>query len=109
MATVEDIELLREYVGELTDTNGWTDERLDKFADRADTLLFAAADVWAVKAGEYAGLVNVSESGSSRSLSDLLKQAKEMEAYYRARAVADGAVAVPANDGPVIRRISRAR
>lgn len=108
MATVEDIELLREFVGEPGPENGWTDERLSRFSDRAETLLFAAADVWAVKAGEYAGLVNVSESGSSRNLGDLLKQARAMEEYYRSRAIADSTPDAVA-DGPVIRRISRAQ
>lgn len=107
MAGAADVALVREYIAELDDTNSWTDARIATFVDGADNLFFAAADIWGVKAGTYAGLVNVSESGSSRSLGDLLKQAKEMEAYYRQRGdVASGLATV---DGPVIRRISRAR
>lgn len=106
MALADDIALLREYINEPDDTNGWTDVRLTTYVEAADNLLLAAADAWGVKAGTFAGLVNVSESGSSRQLGDLLKQAKEMEAYYRQRG---GAQAAAATDGPVIRRISRVR
>lgn len=106
MATADELTLVREYISEADDANGWTDARIAVFVDQADNLMLAAADVWAVKAGNVASLVNVSESGSSRSLGDLLRQAKEMEAYYRQRGEAAGSVALA--DGPVIRRISRA-
>lgn len=106
MATAEELTLVREYINEPTTDNGWTDERITVFVDEADNLLLAAADIWGVKAGTYVGLVNVSESGSSRSLSDLLRQAREMESYYRQRG---GALAAETTDVPVIRRISRAR
>lgn len=108
MAEAEDVALVREYVAE-PDTNGaWTDTRIEGFVDRETNVYYAAAEIWAVKAGQSVGLVNVSESGSSRSLSDLLKQAKEMEAYYRRRGD-ELEAPVPLDAGPVIRRISRAR
>lgn len=106
MAEPEDIARVREYIAEPNSDNGWTDERITVFVDEADNLLLAAADMWAVKAGTAAGLVNVSESGSSRSLSDLLRQAREMEAYYRQRGEAAAGVGT---DAPVIARIRRGR
>lgn len=108
MATPEDIALVREYINEPDDTNGWGDQRVTTFVDGTANLAYAAADIWAVKAGTAAGLVNVSESGSSRSLGDLLKQAKEMEAMYRTRG---DRMATPAvvDRGPVIGRITRVR
>lgn len=108
MAEAEDIALVREYVAEPDSDGAWSDERIGGFVDREANVYYAAAEIWAVKAGQSATLVTVSESGSSRSLSDLLKQAKEMEAYYRARGDALEAP-VPVDSGPVIRRISRAR
>lgn len=42
----------------------------------------AASDVWAAKASKYAGLVDITESGSTRKLSSLYKQAMEMAKYY---------------------------
>lgn len=108
MAEAEDIALVREYIAEPNFDGGWTDDRIGGFVDREPNVYYAAAEIWAVKAGQVAALVNVSESGSSRSLSDLLKQAQQMELYYRTRG--DAKEAPPLVDsGPVIRRISRAR
>lgn len=45
----------------------------------------AAAHVWRTKAANYAELVNVSESGSSRSLGDLQKNALSMAAQFDAK------------------------
>lgn len=106
MALADDVALAREYINELNDDNGWTDLRIATFVEAADNLHLAAADMWAVKAGTYVGLVNVSESGSSRSLSDLLRQAQEMERYYRERG---NELAGVGSDGPVIARIRRGR
>lgn len=47
----------------------------------------AAAAIWETKAGAYAKLVNVSESGSSRSMSDLHKNALTMAKYYGDQAI----------------------
>jgi hypothetical protein len=41
-----------------------------------------ASVIWREKAASYADLVDVSESGSSRKLSDLRKGALEQAAYY---------------------------
>lgn len=108
MAEAEDIALVREYVAEPDIAGAWSDERIGGFVDREPNVYYAAAEIWAVKAGQAATLVNVAESGSSRSLGDLLKQAREMEAYYRGRGDALEAP-VLTDSGPVIRRISRGR
>lgn len=108
MATEQELALVREYIGEPNDANGWTDARISVFIAGAANLPLAAADIWGVKAGANAGLVNVSESGSSRSLGDLLKQAAAMEAYYRKRGN-EIATPTPVDSGPVIRTITRQR
>jgi hypothetical protein len=106
VATPEDILRLRDYIAEPDDTNGWTDARLAAYVDANTNLFNAAAEIWGVKAGTYAGLVNVSESGSSRSLGDLLSQAQKMGKYYSDLGkAADNEVLIPS--GPVIRRITR--
>lgn len=105
--TVENVELVREFIGEPNDDNEWTDIRISGFIDRAVNTSLAAADIWGVKAGHYAGLVNVAESGSSRSLGDLLSQAQQMEKYYRARG--EALIPAPSVSGPVIRRLTRDR
>lgn len=106
MATAAEILLVREYINEATDTNGWTDARITTFIAGTKSLVYAAADIWAVKAGTYAGLVDVAESGSSRKLGDLLKQANAMSAHYRKRG---DELSSPVGSGPVIRSITRQR
>lgn len=102
MATAEQVATLREMVGEPDDTNGWTDEKLGNLIDELVTLDAAASQIWFRKASGYAALVDVSESGSSRKLSDLHKNALAMGAFYKGNTVP-----TPAPDVPVINRIRR--
>lgn len=104
MATEDEITALRRMVAEADDSNGWTDEQLAAIIDAEDTLNAAAAVVWSSKAGQVANLVDVSESGSSRKLSDLRKSALEMSAYYTGL---DATEVVAQTPGPVITRIRR--
>jgi hypothetical protein len=104
MAAPEDILELRGFVAEPDDTNGWSDAKLGLYLDEAITVNSAAAQVWSVKAADFAGLVDVSESGSSRKLGDLYKNAKEMAGYFRGLDNSDVAVVV---DVPVVTRIRR--
>lgn len=104
MATAAELLALRVLLSEPDDTDGWTDERLSELLSGNDTINGAAAAGWGIKAGEYAELVNVSESGSSRSLGDLQKKALEMAGYYRSLDTTTGA---GISGGPVISRIRR--
>jgi len=92
MATVEEIADLRELVNEPDDSGGWTDARLDEYIeetrdeDGATNLNAAAAKVWLSKATTYSTLVNVSESGSSRQMSDLHKNALALHDRFAGQA-----------------------
>lgn len=103
MASEDEVLALRQMIAEEGDDSTWTDEALSAIIDAEETLNGAAAKVWSVKAGRMASLVDVTESGSSRKLSDLRKGAQELAAYYSGLDVAEE-VAV---DGPVITRIRR--
>ena len=104
MATEDQIRQLRQMISEPDDSNGWTDTRLGELVDATDTLNVAASQAWYLKAGEFSQLVDVSESGSSRKLGDLMKNAKEMGALYGGL---DGATTPSAGGAPVIQRIRR--
>lgn len=104
MASLEDLTTLREYVNEPDDTNGWTDDRLSGILDAGLTPYSAAGRVWALKAGQYSTLVDVSESGSTRKLSDLRKNAMEMAKHYNGLEVESVEVI---SDRPVVQRIRR--
>jgi len=83
MADPSDIEYVMELVNEVDDSNGWTAERVAAYIDREGSNYLAASAIWTVKAGEFSTAVDVSESGSSRKLSDLKKNALDMAAHYR--------------------------
>jgi hypothetical protein len=75
---------LRSMVG----TTDLTDDQLaailvDKmYEDDTFNMNAAAAHVWRIKAAGFAELVTVSESGSSRNLSDMHKNALSMAAQF---------------------------
>lgn len=105
MATAANIERLRSFVDEPIETDDWPDIKLGSFIDdAADDLMAAAAEVWAAKASAYASLVNVSESGSSRSLGNLMDNALKMSSYYRGRSAA---IVQVVTGGPIIADLVR--
>ncbi len=77
MASEVDIARLRRMTDTVGNTDPYTDELLGELID---TLGFdrAGASIWREKAATYASLVDTTESGSSRSLSQLQKQALAM-------------------------------
>lgn len=105
MASPEQIAALRQLINEPDDTNGWTDDSLGGLIDSGLTLNGAAGSVWNIKAGQYSSLVDVSESGSSRKLGDLHKNALAMALRFRALDAEEAETAEPA--GIVIQRIRR--
>lgn len=104
MATAEEIAALRLLIGEPEDAEPWTDETLAAIIDATETMSQAAGQVWTSKAASYSSLVDVAESGSSRKLGDLHKNALAMSKHF---AEAEAATVVPVNTGPVIQRIRR--
>jgi len=103
MATTSEIAQLRALIND-PDADVYTDEQLAAAIDAAGGVNGAAADIWTQKAAASSTLVNVSESGSSRSLGDLQKNALAMARQFRELAEQ----ASPGGVGSVrIRRISR--
>lgn len=105
MATAQELATLRDYINEPDDENGWTEEKLEAYLTTYGSLYRAAGAAWSVKASGYAELVNVSESGSSRSLGDLFDRARNMSLYYVG--LADNEDNPIVSTGPVINRIRR--
>lgn len=100
MASAEELLRLRRMVGE-PGTDTYSDEALSALLAANPSLESVAAGIWQEKAANYAELVNVSESGSSRSLSDLHKNALRFAEYYTRQAggepeaVADAPTTIP--------------
>lgn len=66
----------------------YTDGQIQEYIDENTTTAGidyngTAAQIWEEKAGYYSGLVDVQESGSSRKMSDLYKNALAMATLYR--------------------------
>jgi hypothetical protein len=83
MASAEEITAFRLLIAEPDNVAPYTDEALSAALDSAESAEDLAARVWTQKAASYAALVNVSESGSSRNLGDLSKNALAMAAQFR--------------------------
>lgn len=81
MAAIDD---LRRYVNEPTETT-YTTPVLNERIAAASNLFTLASEIWAEKAAALAGLVDMQEGSSRRSLSQLQSQALKMAAYYEAR------------------------
>lgn len=87
MATAGEIAALRLLIAETDDVEPFTDVFLSSAFDTAGDLDSAAATLWRYKAAASADLVNVAESGSSRSLGDLHKNALAMAKDFDTRTV----------------------
>jgi hypothetical protein len=104
MATPEAIAALRLLIAEPTEEDyddATLDAALDAVSGNADS---AAASIWTQKAASYAMMVDVSESGSSRKLGDLHKNALSLAAAFGSSAET---VVNPPQVGTRIRRLTR--
>lgn len=83
MATPEQIAALRLLIAEPVNAAPYTDAVLGAAIDAAAGDLNAAAQgFWVSKAASYSELVDTSEGGSSRKMSDLAKNALAMVKYF---------------------------
>lgn len=83
MATADEILQLRALIGDTTEPYEFTDEYLGLVIDANADLDEAAVVVWEAKAASLSTMVNISESGSSRSNSQLYTNALAQLKYFR--------------------------
>lgn len=107
MATAEEIAALRLLIAEPDDDAPYDDETLNARLGAATNEYALAYEIWTEKAAAAAGLVDVSEGGSSRKMGDLHEQALSMAEAMRERA--NSATTPPDGSGPGLRikRLSR--
>lgn len=82
MATIDEVHQLRRMTGLDPDDTTYTGELLSAYIDNLGTLEAAASAVWAEKAAVAANLVDITESGSSRRLSQLADNALKMRTAF---------------------------
>jgi hypothetical protein len=105
VATADEIAAFRLLIDEADDVDPYSDLSLGLRIDASTSRQALAKEIWLEKAASYASLVNVSESGSSRSMSDLHKNALAMAAGFGAAdPVAPGA---PGTRGVRMRKLTR--
>lgn len=87
MATAEQITTLRRMIDDPAGADQiYSDLSLSALIDQAEGDLDAtAAELWQEKAASFSRLVDVSEAGSSRKMSDLYKNALTMAKHYQER------------------------
>lgn len=81
MATREQVAQLR-LLTDYTAVDPYDDAQLAAMID-ASSVDSVAARLWEEKASKAATMVNISESGSSRSMGDIHKNALNMAAYFK--------------------------
>lgn len=85
MASAEEIAALRLLIGQPDDVAPYTDAELSDRIDETGDLDLLAYNIWTEKAASYSDVVDMTESGSSRSLSQLQKNALSMAATFENR------------------------
>lgn len=106
MATPEQILRLRLMIDE-TDSAVYTDEMLGSIIDQAELDLdTAASEVWQQKAARFSTLVDTTESGSSRRMSQLASNALAQAKFYgdKGVTVAEEAAVVRARTRTAVRK-----
>jgi len=86
VAEIEQILQVQKLLGPDAESGGWTEVTINAALDAGRSANYIAAKWWAQRAAETAHLIDISESGTSRQLSAIHRNAKEMAAIYRALA-----------------------
>lgn len=81
MATAGEILDVRNNTAEPDSDSELDDEEIEALID-ADGVDLASAVIWRRKAATYSEMVNVSEAGASRAMSDLFKNAVAMAEHF---------------------------
>lgn len=92
MATAAEVAEVRENTNEQTEET-YSDSYVGALVD-AGSVASASAVIWTRKAAAFAELVNTSEAGASRSLSDLHKNALAMATKFEGLAAPAGTVGI---------------
>lgn len=103
MATPTDIALLRQKIQESANEEPYTDDYLSALID-AYGMDPAAGQIWEIKAAAVARLVDISEGGSSRKMSQVFSNYTALAAQYNGK----GSVEDPSGyTAPRARKITR--
>ncbi len=104
MAEIEQIRAVQALLGSDAEAGGWTEVEINAALDAGRTANYIAARWWAQRAADTANLIDISESGTSRQLSVIHRNAKEMATVYRALAAEEEVTPDPEVPALTVRR-----
>lgn len=104
MATAEAIAELRRKISEPDQTTYIDADLSSRIDDAGGDINAVASDIWEDKASQYSEMVDISEAGSSRKNSQLMKNALEQAAHYASKTAS---AAADTADRPRTRAIVR--
>lgn len=81
MANISDIARFRQLLG--LSEEDWSDEEVSEYVDSYEDVDEAVYGYWQGEAANAVNLVNISESGSSRSMRDAFDNRLKMAEFYR--------------------------
>jgi hypothetical protein len=108
MADPTEVAAVLALLGPYATAEGWTEERVGALLDAGLTPNQIARDFWIQRSASTATMVDMSESGSSRKLSDINKNALAMAKMFRDAAddeIEDPPIAPRAVTTRAIRRV----
>lgn len=87
MATEAEITAVQAMLGgaEAAEENGWDANKIEDLIDGGSTPNAIAASYWEERYAATSELIDISESGSSRGLSAVTRNARDLAALYRKR------------------------
>lgn len=83
MANQASIDRIVELLPEEANAAGWTEVRIARDIDAGNSNALILLQWWNYRAANTADWVDVSESGSSRAIGNIHKNAKDMAAYWQ--------------------------
>lgn len=106
MAEAADIEQVKDLLP-AEDDDLWADEKIGIYLDASNSVYKVAALFWESKAARLYAMIDVSESGSSRSLSKIYDNARSMAEYFNDRVAQEEVVEEKATNYTRIHKITR--
>lgn len=86
MAEAAQIEMVKDLLPDSWEEDGWSEEKIGLYLDAEQSVNKVMALFWEGKSSKLYQLIDVSESGSSRSLSKIYDNARTLAEHYRNRA-----------------------
>ena len=93
MATPEDIAIVKSQIPEESDAYGFDDNAITALLDGGLSTTATISSIWSGISAKSSNMVDVSESGSSRSLSQIHTNAQAMADWWKAKNELEGATA----------------